>query len=238
MTVALVDCRVSKKLENALCDYADKIIKLPPHPLLAPPVASHPDMLLWLCGAELAVLKGYAEIAMQAFSELTDAGLEIKETPETPSETYPRDVLLNCATVGDKIIANTKSASALVKELSKSNGKQLLHTPQGYAKCSTAVLSDNAVITADRSIHTVAENNGISSLLISPGGVRLEGYDYGFIGGASATTGDNILFFGDLATHPDGERIYDFCLSQGKIPMSLTNEPLYDYGTGIIIKVK
>lgn len=235
MTFALVDCRIQMKAELALCAYADKVIKLPPHPLLAAPVASHPDMLLWICEAELAVLDGYGELAKNELSELRNAGFEMTETPEAPSVAYPHDVLLNCATVGNKIIANTKAMSSLVAGLAQRYGKQVIHTPQGYAKCSTAVVSDNAIITADRSIHTAAEKNGISSLLISAGGISLDGYDYGFIGGASAATDSEMLFFGDLASHIDGERIYDFCIQHGKHPISLTNDRLYDYGTGIII---
>ncbi len=236
MTLSLVDIRISKAAYNALGLYADKVIKLPPHPALATPVASHPDMLMWLRGSKGVMLKGYRDTAQEAVRELEKAGISLTDTAETPFSVYPRDALVNCASVGDVVIANLKAMSESVKSLAVESGMTLRHTNQGYAKCSTAILGDNAIITADRSIHKVAEENGISSLLISVGGIALDGYDYGFIGGTSVTADDGLLFFGDLASHPDGERIYEFCRQHGKKAVSLTNEPLYDYGTGLLVK--
>ena len=50
-------------------------------------------------------------------------------------------------------------------------------------------------------------------LLIEKGYIRLDGYDYGFIGGASAYLKESniLLFSGNISIHPDFERIKIFC---------------------------
>ena len=52
----------------------------------------------------------------------------------------------------------------------------------------------------------------------------------GFIGGASAVVGREVLFFGALARHPDAERIARFLAACGYTPVSLSDQPLTDFG--------
>ena len=231
MRYAIVDCRITDELALSLGRYADKTIKLPPSPLLAAPVASHPDMLIWSFGRYIVTPSHYRQLAADIFAQLETAGFEVIEATERMSPEYPNDVALNCATVGKYVIANTSTVSSSIKAIADRYGLIPLHTNQGYAKCSTAVVSDNALITADKSIYSIAQNNGLDALLISEGHVDLNGYGYGFIGGASGTVDSYVLFCGDLSNHPDGEKIAEFCKSHGKTAVSLSREPLYDYGT-------
>ena len=49
------------------------------------------------------------------------------------------------------------------------DGKRILHTNQSYAKCSSAVVGENAIITSDESIYRVCIENKIDVLKISVG---------------------------------------------------------------------
>lgn len=227
MRIAVADCRITQKIENALYDHADKIIRLPPCPLLAPPVASHPDMLLWSVGRRIVTYTSYAALANDELSTLLALGLELVTEDATPSASYPDDVRLNCAVVGKHAIANLKYTSAHVKE----SGLTLLHANQGYTKCSTVLVSDNAIITSDTSVLNAAREAGIDALKIREGHVRLDGYGTGFIGGATGVTDTAVLFTGNLKSHPDAEEIERFCARHGKRAVSLSDAPLYDYGT-------
>ena len=237
MRYAFVDFRISKAIKNALSSFADNIISLPPLLALPAPVASHPDMLIWCYGKTIVTWSAYKAQNADIFTELERAGFEILTSNETPSDKYPLDVPLNVATVGANIIANTRAVSQKIKEIAADRGLSLLHTNQGYAKCSTCIVSERAIITADASIHALAEKNGISSLLVSTDGVALDGYDKGFIGGASGSDGTSLFFCGDLSNHPDGKRIAAFCAEHGKKAVSLSNEPLYDYGTVLFLDI-
>ena len=101
----------------------------------------------------------------------------------------------------------------------------------GYAKCSICSVGENAIITADPSIAKTAKKNGIDVLKTEASHTRLDGYDCGFIGGASGDDGENIYFCGNLEKHPDGEKIKEFCKKHGRGVVCLSDEPLYDYGT-------
>lgn len=232
---AVVDCRIDKKTENALGNYAESILKLPPFSRLSPAVASHPDMLIWVYGKALITFEEYYLENRDLFALLEAEGYEIITDGCNVSPEYPHDIPLNCAVVGANILANKKAVSSRIKKLAEAEHLRLLHTNQGYAKCSTCIVSDNAIITADASIEAVASSVGIDVLRVESGHVALSGYNYGFIGGASGVAGDNVLFTGNLGKHPNADSISKFCARHGKRAISLTSEPLYDYGTVIFV---
>ena len=238
MTVALADIRISKKIAADLLNYADAVLTLPPHPSLPRPVDSHPDMLLWNCGSKVITYGDYLTVAKDVFETLEGMGYNVLTASQYPADKYPRDVSLNCAVIGRNIICNKKFADDTVLETAKREGLELIHSNQGYAKCSTLPVAENALITADASIFNAAINARIDALLITQGHVRLDGYDTGFIGGATGVTDDAVLFCGDISAHPDAQSITDFCLKYNKKPVSLSDEPLYDYGTVFFFESK
>ncbi len=141
---------------------------------------------------------------------------------------------LNVCILKDKLICNTKTADKSLIQNCKDHGKKIVHTKQRYAKCSTAVISENAVITADESIARVCHAEKIDVLKISVGQIMLDGYDYGFIGGCCGFISKYLLAFsGDVRKHTDYENIRSFAGNYGINLVSLGNEVLYDVG-GII----
>ena len=122
---------------------------------------------------------------------------------------------------------------ARFNEYAAENGISPLHIKQGYAKCSSMLLGD-AVVTADTGIYRTAAAHGIDALLISQGGVEIEKYDTGFIGGASGALGKGkTAVFGDIRSHPDGKKILAFARAHGEEIISLGKGALFDYG-GIV----
>ena len=234
MKYVVTDNRIDKKCEETLKERGFELIKMPSFHVLQAPVSAHPDMLFFAGKGKLVCHADYfakAEDQLTMISRV--AGLELIISSEDIDGSYPRDVLFNSAAVGDKLICRRDAVSARVAELYPE--ENIINVRQGYSKCSVCVVSDNAIITADRSIARAAEKRGIAVLLISQGGVKLDGYDCGFIGGASGFDDNNIYFCGDIALHSDGDKIKDFCRAQGKEAVSLSDEPLYDYGTLIFI---
>ena len=231
MKYVITDNRIDKKCATSLMERGFELIKLPCFPALQKPVSAHPDMLLFLGEGRIACHKDYFSIAQNEISKISEiTKAEIMLSCETIDSEYPKDVLFNAAAVGNNLICRLDAVSEKIK-----TGYEIINVRQGYAKCSTCVVSDKAIITADSSIANAAEKNGIDVLLVSSNGVRLDGYDCGFIGGASGSDKDNVYFCGNVDLHPDGERIKEFCQKQGKTAVSLSDEPLYDYGTLIFI---
>ena len=193
------------------------------------PVAHHIDMMALPISDKLLVTPE------TKFLKAHFPGKEIVVTEEHISPKYPGDVLLNAVWLPDYLICNTNTVAKEILQMAYEQGKTLIHVNQGYTKCSICIVSDNAIITEDESIYEACKDN-LDVLLIRKGEVELPGYEYGFIGGASALTSDTVYFFGNIENHSDHEAIQQFIALHNKRIVSLSKtEKLLDIG-GIIIK--
>lgn len=162
-------------------------------------------------------------------------GYEIQLIAEIPGNTYPNDCLLNCFVIRNILISG-KSCSRSVIEYAQQGSIEIRMVNQGYAKCSTVIVSDDAIITADKTIAKALEND-CKVLMIKPGSIRLDGYNYGFIGGACGKLSANELaFYGNPYRHTDGKRIISFIEDNNCEAISLCNGELVDFGGFIPIK--
>jgi len=101
--------------------------------------------------------------------------------------------------------------------------------------CSTLIVDDNSIITADNGIHEKALNNKLNSLLISPGNIDLPDYNYGFIGGASGSDNESIFLTGSLENHKDKKKIEIFIKEQNKNIIYLSSKKIIDIGSIFIL---
>ena len=99
------------------------------------------------------------------------------------------------------------------------------------------MIGEKAVISADVGILKAAADHGLNTLHINPGGIRLDGYDYGFIGGASHFDEKLglVFFYGDLSSHGDAARIVAFIKENGVKIICCDKEELTDYGGAVLI---
>ena len=105
---------------------------------------------------------------------------------------------------------------------------------QGYAKCCACVVNEGAMITSDTGIAKAAARHGVDVLRIRPGYIELEGFDTGFIGGASfKISPERLAFTGRLDAHPDVARIESFLRERGVEPVYLTDSPAFDIGSAV-----
>ena len=155
---------------------------------------------------------------------------------KSPSEgKYPHNISLNAALVGNHLICRVESLDEQVKKYCEEHSYQLINVNQGYAKCSCAIVSDNAIITADNGIYNSLRETKIEVLMVEQGRVGLKGADYGFIGGASGYDKDRrtLYFCGDITHHPDCDHINNFCKDHGTKIVSLSDGEFTDIG-GIV----
>ena len=231
MTV-IIDIRTPDDCRAALVQRRFEIVALPPFPRLPEPVASHPDMLIFFTDKHLITHKSYFPIAQEQLKLIAQRSeRRLLLTDEPIGNIYPSDVLLNAAVVGNTIIGSERAMSAHIKNYGTECQKQIVNVKQGYAKCSVCVVDDNAIITADLGIADKAKEAGIDVLTVTPGHVTLEGYDTGFIGGASGIYRDTVYFCGNIDRHPDANAIRTFCQKHGKQAVSLSDGELFDVGT-------
>lgn len=221
---AIVSVYMRDSIKRTLSDYYD-IYELHELESFPKPTAAHPDMQLLRLGDTVVCAKG-GEIPFAT-----------NESESIPGEVYPDDVLLNACLVGKKLFAKEDTLDLKVKSICTEKGIDIVSVSQGYAKCSTLVIGDNAIICADTGIVKAAACHGLDTLLITPGNIRLDGYNYGFIGGASHYDEDLklVFFYGDLSKHPDASRIMSFIKEKGADYVCCDKNELTDCGGAVLI---
>ena len=231
-TLALLGEDAPQEIADALRTLGFSVRALPCDSRLATPVRSHADMLMLPVGKVVFTSSEYFSVAEDIFKALESLGYEIVSCNAEIRSDYPHDVAFDALVLKSAIIARLDSLPDEVKAHAANMGISLLDSKQGYAKCSAVSVGESAIITADNNIARAAEAAGADALLISaaPEVIRLDGYDYGFIGGASGVIEDTVYFTGDISSHPDAERIAEFCNAHEKKIISLSSEPLNDAG--------
>ena len=224
--IAVIDPRMPCSAKARLKEICE-VVELPPFSALDSRVASHPDMLLFKLGEKLLVSKDYYREAKSEVDRIIEAtALSLILTDDNFGKYYPEDIKFNAFIICDHMVGNTEHISSELK----SSGIKQVNVKQGYAKCSTVVL-ENAVITADKGIYKAVHELGGDTLLVSENGITLDGYNCGFIGGASGVCDNKVFFCGNITKHADYDSISEFCSDHGYKVISLSDEPLYDVGT-------
>ncbi len=190
------------------------------------PISTHSDVLyLKVNSSEIFV----SSCQQANFPFLEREGYTIKEInnlyPGYKTESY-----LNFIITEKNIICNPNTALNINTE------KNVIKVKQGYTRCSTVCVNDNAFITDDENIYNNLKNNNIDCLKIEKGDVKLPGYDYGFIGGASVKLNDEeILFFGDIKNKNDKITVIEFMKKYNMKPIFIKNKALTDIGSALIL---
>lgn len=221
---------VSGEFSEELSSLGFAVVRLTSFRVLPKPVSSHPDMLLYPTEEGFLTFPGYLDEASRI---LNGYGISCKAVEEVGGNLYPSDVALNALEIGGTVYGH---GSAVAKKIKK-RAQRFVSVKQGYARCSSAVIADRAVVTADPSLAKALSSDGIHVLTIRPGHIRLDGYDTGFIGGCGGRLDEKrYAFFGDIHSHPDGDAIVEFAKSHGTEIISLGRGELCDYGGIIAVK--
>jgi len=140
------------------------------------------------------------------------------------------DSALNICILGEYWIGCPSRAAWLPDTLKK------VAVRQRYARCSTCIVDEHSIITSDHGIAQAAAAHGLDVLEITPGHILLDGFNYGFIGGASFKLApDKLAFTGALRHHPDQDRIRGFLSKRSIEPVCLGNGPLSDIGSAVLL---
>ena len=197
----------NKIITNKLKEYGYSCIATEKSANVSEPISRHADVLYLKTGDKEIYISDCQKNNIQL---LKDLGYSVKEVSLSPG--YKTESKLNMVVTDNTIICNPNIC--LQYNLSYLD-KKIISVKQGYTKCSTIVLSDNDFITEDEGIYTTLKSVGKNCLLIEKGFVKLDGYDYGFIGGASMFLENHstLIFTGDITKHPNYNILKDFCNS-------------------------
>ena len=217
--------RYRGRLGAALEDLGVEMLWLPDAPGADRRLAGHADLSMLHLGGNKIV----CACAEPIVNFLTNRGFELFSAPG-PAERYPGDCALNACIAGGiffhRLDVTARAALENASEL------ETVNVAQGYAKCSVCVVDERSIITADRGIAEAARGRALDVLEIAPGHIELEGFEYGFIGGAAfKLSKSELAFTGWLDAHPDYNNIIAFLDARGIAPIYLTDAPAFDVGS-------
>jgi len=226
---------IGKKYTNILKDAFKELgiicIELPDNDSIDYRLSSHADMSLIHLGDNNCLISKYYKNS-RIINELLDLGLNVEYSEELQSEDYPNDSILNACIINDKVICNIKTIDNHLTKFFEN--KTVVNCKQGYSKCSVCIVDEKSIITADPGIAKSAEVNGLNVLFISNDLVSLDGFNCGFIGGATFKINSNELAFtGMISNTAERNKIENYLVERNVKPRYLTNKELFDIG-GII----
>ncbi|MEG0457104.1 MAG: hypothetical protein RR549_03135 [Oscillospiraceae bacterium] len=230
--VTHIICPDEPKIINSFLKINIVPVVFKPNMFLKKEEASHADMNF--CNIESNFFINNSDLKNRLF-DYNVYNAYIFENTYNSMVKYPESACLNVCVLNDYIICNEKYIDYNVLNKAKEFKKKVINVNQGYCKCSICVVDETSIITEDISIYEKCKEH-LDCLLIKKGHILLEGYDYGFIGGATFKTDKNNLFFcGNINQHPDYLKIKNFCQSRGvninNLFINDVNFKLTDYGS-------
>ncbi len=234
MKGAIIDFRADGAIVNNLERLGVKVIPSMENTEDAAALSGHPDMQICKCADDVYVCcPSCYEYYKNALSEFN---VKIFKGDTSLDSNYPRDIAYNVAWIGKTAVHNFRYTDPVISAFFENAHVKMIDVSQGYSKCNICIVSEDAVITSDRGIYKSLTGAGLDTLLICEGYIDIHGWDCGFIGGACGMLGGDILAFcGDVSTHPDYEKIQEFCAKYNVKCLSLSNKRLMDMGSVITV---
>lgn len=152
------------------------------------------------------------------------------------SSKYPLDIPFNVCSIGEFVIHNFKYTDKTVLSVIEDYALKKINIAQGYSNCSIAQIDDKSVIVTDEKIANILKSKGLDVLYLDYNlDIKLlNGKNYsnmkGFIGGAVARLGKNVIVFGDLSKIDRCGKIRKFIISKGINIIDFENLDVIDYG--------
>lgn len=230
VTSVLLDYRAGKDIVAALGSLNIEVLHTARCGELYAAIDGHPDIVMHhVCGNKIVVAPNVFDRLEPVLSK---KGFAMTKGSTWLIRKYPGNIAYNVLRIGSTAFHNTRYTDRKILEEYERNGIKTVHINQGYSKCSVCIVNEKAIITSDVKIAGLAEKYGIESLLIKPGGIELEGLDYGFIGGASGLLSHDLMgFSGKLEKIEEHDKILSFLASKGISVKILSEKQIVDIGS-------
>lgn len=233
MSTILLSEKANDSIKEYLREHGHSIVEIQSTEAVYDAISSHADIYLCKLGNRLLLAKEQRPFIKD---DLTKFGVPYTVGSSKLGYQYPDNVKYNAAVIGNHFVHNLKLTEPALLDNAKSLGMNVIHVKQGYTKCNLVIVDGHSVITSDQGVCQALSSSGIDVLLISQGHVKLDGFLYGFLGGASGRVGNEILFHGDLSVHPDFPSIMRFIEERGLQIKYFPEYPLEDIGSIVEIE--
>ena len=228
MKICICDKNLPKISKEQLEDFGFLLIETKELENFHSPMGTHPDIQVCKIKENLLVVE--PSVYSYYNNLLSKYGIIIKSGEKIVEDIYPKDCLYNLASNGEIAIHNFEiTEENILNEIDF----EKVHVNQGYGKCNV-LFTKSGVITSDNGIYKALGDR--RKLLIETGDIDLDGYDYGFIGGASGYS-DAVYFIGNIQNHKDFHKIETFLKEEDTQYEILGDFKLKDFGSLIFLEI-
>ena len=197
-------------------------------------VSTHPDMQI--CKLDKKTFVCEPTLYDYYTESFKDYEIEIIKGKTKISSTYPRDISYNVVITDNFMMHNTRYTDENINRYIVSTGVSIYNVKQGYTKCASCVIDNNAIITSDVGIHRVCLQNDIDSLLVEKDIIKLGERNDGFLGGCCGMIDyKKLLFCGNISVHKSYPEILKFASKYDVSIISSSDEMLTDIGSLISV---
>ena len=224
MTYVLVAENFPEKAAEKLKAYG-QVVRTKANTRVLRGLDTHPDILVHpLPNGDFVVDRDNFDYYKEIFKDK-----KVLPSHSSLSAKYPGDIHLNAFVFKNFFIHNLRHTDQVILDYYKNRGYDLVNIKQGYAKCSCLVTED-FVITSDGGIYGTLKDL-IPIYKIDHGQIKLQNFNYGFIGGATGVLGKKIFFTGDFSHHSSYEEILKIISNYDYEIEIFSKGPIEDFGS-------
>lgn len=229
-SIAIISKDAPEAVKKGLRQHIETVVETTPLEGVYNEISNHPDIAIMPVGNKrLVVAPSVYEYYRESLEPL---GFSLVKGDSEPGYNYPENISYNAAILGGNLVCYLKSLDRIVEDELSKKGLGFINVAQGYAKCSLAVIGESRAITSDVRIAERLIKTGADILLIEHGHIRLQGMNYGFIGGSVGLLSEReLMITGSISNHPSKGIIKEFLNRYDIRLLQLSEETIIDIGT-------
>ena len=210
---------------------APTVIEFETNGIVYPAISGHPDIFFCKTPDTLIVSPN---LPVKYLEILSTAGVGFVIGNQASGIRHPASVHYNAAVNNHYLVHRIEYTDPVILE--NCHYLKKINVSQGYTRCNMAWLKDDHYVTSDIGIHRTLQEKGLDGLFVSPEGILLPGFPYGFIGGTIGVYESIIFFTGSLSHFPEGEKLRNYLVSLDYEITELYDGPLVDGGGILLMK--
>jgi hypothetical protein len=228
--IAIVDKRIPLEAKVAL-QKRFLLFELESKDIVYPAISGHPDIFIYSSDGTVVIAPNSPQ-SLILFFERNSIPFIFGE--KEVGFFHPETSHFNAISTSNYLIHNSNFTDTTIKKIS--GQKEWINVQQSYTRCNVISLKNDVFITSDKGIYTTLTKKNISTFLLTPKSIVLEGFEYGFIGGCAGVLNQEIYFIGNLDYYVEGVRLRKIIKQQKYQLIELYDGPLFDGGGIIFVK--
>lgn len=202
----IIDARAPETIHEYFSQLGT-VIKFQTQGICYDAISGHPDVFMFQAGEKLIVAPNIPE---NYLTVLNDHGISYTMGKCPVGRKYPDTGRYNALKTRYGLLHNKNVTDPLVAK----NSTGYIHCSQAYVRCTTIEVGE-VLITSDKGIKAVLDDNMLDSLYVDPQNIVLQGFKNGFFGGCCGIWRKNIYFCGSLNSFIEAPKLRSIINKQG-----------------------